>query len=59
MAITWTDASQDRVQVNGTALEYACWGPSPDQAPTLVFRLGKERNKIYVIYMFYLSKIHV
>ncbi|MGJ8556124.1 MAG: alpha/beta fold hydrolase [Sulfitobacter geojensis] len=36
MAITWTDAPQERAQVNGTALEYACWGPSPDQAPTLV-----------------------
>ena len=36
MAITWTDGPHERAQVNGTALEYACWGPSPDQAPTLV-----------------------
>lgn len=36
MAIKWTEEPQERLQVNGAALEYACWGPSPDQAPTLV-----------------------
>lgn len=24
------------LSVNGTRLEYACWGPAPDQAPTIV-----------------------
>ncbi|WP_146348441.1 alpha/beta fold hydrolase [Falsiphaeobacter marinintestinus] len=30
----WTESG--RLQAGGKALEYACYGPSPDQAPTLV-----------------------
>ncbi|KIN65343.1 Hydrolase [Sulfitobacter noctilucae] len=36
MAIEWTTSPAARLDVNGTALEYACWGPSPGDAPTLV-----------------------
>ncbi|MDW4497278.1 alpha/beta hydrolase [Sulfitobacter sp. D35] len=32
----WTAEPQDRLSVNGTALEYACFGPPPAEAPTLV-----------------------
>lgn len=36
MAFDWSERPDTRVQVDGTALEYACWGPAPGQAPTLV-----------------------
>ena len=36
MGIVWTDKPQGRLDVGGVALEYACWGPAPDAAPTLV-----------------------
>ncbi len=36
MALQWAETPQARMQVQGKALEYACWGPPPDQAPTLV-----------------------
>lgn len=36
MAIVWSEPPQERLLVNGTALEYGCWGPAPDEAPTLV-----------------------
>lgn len=36
MTFDWSDAPEGRLNVAGTALEYACWGPPPDQAPTLV-----------------------
>ncbi len=29
-------AGQGFLNINGTQLEYACWGPAPDQAPTIV-----------------------
>tara|TARA_R110002049_G_scaffold44333_3_gene129795 strand:- start:30495 stop:31316 length:822 start_codon:yes stop_codon:yes gene_type:complete len=34
--VDWTHAAGARITVDGTALEYGCWGPAPDQAPTLV-----------------------
>ena len=33
MSVGWQDG---RVTADGAALEYRCWGPPPDQAPTLV-----------------------
>ena len=36
MAAEWTDGARAHVDVDGMRLEYACWGPSPDQAPTIV-----------------------
>lgn len=36
MAITWDNEKGQKLTANGAALEYACWGPSPDKAPTLV-----------------------
>lgn len=36
MALDWTNRPETRLEINGVALEYACWGPSPDTAPTLV-----------------------
>ena len=27
---------EGRLEAGGKSLEYACWGPPPDQAPTLV-----------------------
>ena len=36
MAAEWTDSARAHADVDGTRLEYACWGPSPDQAPTIV-----------------------
>lgn len=36
MTVAWTNAADARLIANGASLEYACWGPSPDQAPTLV-----------------------
>lgn len=32
----WSEAPASRLDVNGVALEYACYGPSPDAAPTIV-----------------------
>lgn len=32
----WTDAPDARLRAGGKSLEYRCWGPSPDTAPTLV-----------------------
>lgn len=32
----WTDGGSGILSVSGVNLEYACWGPAPDQAPTLV-----------------------
>ncbi len=36
MVVKWSDAPDERLSVGGTALEYACWGPAPHKAPTLV-----------------------
>lgn len=36
MNIEWTDTPKARLQVGDAALEYACFGPAPDQAPTIV-----------------------
>ena len=36
MPIEWSENPEGRMRVAGSALEYACWGPMPDQAPTLV-----------------------
>jgi pimeloyl-ACP methyl ester carboxylesterase len=36
MAIEWSEKPADRITLGGSALEYGCWGPAPDQAPTLV-----------------------
>ena len=35
MALDW-QAGKGRVQAGGKSLEWAAWGPAPDQAPTLV-----------------------
>ena len=32
----WTDGGSGILSVSGVNLEYACWGPAPDQAPTLI-----------------------
>ena len=32
----WTNAPGAMLTVGATRLEYACWGPRPDQAPTIV-----------------------
>ncbi|MFT6022097.1 MAG: pimeloyl-ACP methyl ester carboxylesterase [Ascidiaceihabitans sp.] len=36
MNVEWSDAPSQRLRVGDAALEYACFGPSPDQAPTIV-----------------------
>lgn len=36
MALDWAKAPQTPLVVGGKRLEYSCFGPSPDQAPTLV-----------------------
>ncbi|MCX7558589.1 alpha/beta hydrolase [Sulfitobacter sp. F26204] len=36
MGIEWTETPSRRMNVDGVALEYACWGATPDAAPTLV-----------------------
>ncbi|MEP5728998.1 MAG: alpha/beta hydrolase [Sulfitobacter sp.] len=36
MPAPWSQRPEVPLQINGVALEYACWGPPPDQAPTLV-----------------------
>ncbi len=36
MAVEWTNETQARLNVGGKALEYACWGPVPSAAPTIV-----------------------
>ncbi|MGB3246495.1 MAG: alpha/beta hydrolase [Sulfitobacter sp.] len=36
MSAPWTDAADARLTAGGKSLEYRCWGPPPDQAPTLV-----------------------
>ncbi len=36
MAIAWDHGAGNRIDVAGQALEYACWGPAPGAAPTLV-----------------------
>ena len=36
MDAAWSNAEGQRLTANGKALEYACWGPAPSQAPTLV-----------------------
>ena len=34
--IQWSEHPQERIVVAGDALEYSCFGPTPDAAPTLV-----------------------
>ena len=34
--IDWSDTPGGTLNVDGTGLEYACWGPEPDKAPTIV-----------------------
>ena len=34
--ITWSETPQEKLNVAGQALEYACWGPPPAEAPTLI-----------------------
>ena len=36
MALQWTDRPDQRLEANGQSLEYACWGPAPQETPTLV-----------------------
>lgn len=36
MAVDWSGDPQAPLRMDGVALEYACYGPSPDQAPTIV-----------------------
>lgn len=36
MGVDWSDTHDARLEVNGQSLEYACWGPPPSEAPTLV-----------------------
>lgn len=36
MPLVWSDTPTDRLQLGDIALDYACWGPPPDQAPTIV-----------------------
>ncbi len=36
MLIEWSDVPGQRIDVNGVGLEYACHGPAPDKAPTIV-----------------------
>lgn len=36
MGIAWTNDPGNRVTVAGTSLEYACFGPPPSEAPTIV-----------------------
>ena len=37
MAIDWIETPSTRLVVGGKTLEYACYGPAPDAAPTIVF----------------------
>lgn len=32
----WTDGRAEKLSLRDCELEYACWGPAPEQAPTLV-----------------------
>ena len=36
MPSAWTDAADARLSLGSVSLEYACWGPAPEAAPTLV-----------------------
>ena len=36
MIADWINIPAGRVTAGGKALEYACWGPPPSEAPTLV-----------------------
>ena len=36
MSVTWSDGATGKIEAGGKALEYACFGPAPDQAPTIV-----------------------
>lgn len=36
MNLDWSDTPATPLMVNGKRLEYACWGPPPERAPTLV-----------------------
>jgi pimeloyl-ACP methyl ester carboxylesterase len=36
MTFDWSDGGTGHIKVAGASLEYACWGPNPDTAPTLV-----------------------
>ncbi len=36
MAIEWANAPKTRLNLHDRELEYACYGPAPDQAPTVV-----------------------
>lgn len=36
MAIEWTETPAKPMMIDGKGLEYCCYGPAPDQAPTLV-----------------------
>tara|TARA_R110002110_G_scaffold227724_8_gene443194 strand:+ start:1128 stop:1952 length:825 start_codon:yes stop_codon:yes gene_type:complete len=36
MPIEWSETPDARLSIAGAGLEYACWGPEPDKAPTLV-----------------------
>lgn len=36
MNVTWSDGATGKIGAGGKALEYACFGPAPDQAPTIV-----------------------
>lgn len=36
MTITWTDGGRGTLKAIGKSLEYACYGPAPDIAPTIV-----------------------
>ena len=34
--LDWSARPAERLTINGVALEYACYGPAPEQAPTIV-----------------------
>ena len=36
MSLPWAQEADGRLKADGKTLEYACWGPPPDAAPTLV-----------------------
>lgn len=36
MTIDWSETPERPLTIDGMALEYACWGPTPQEAPTLV-----------------------
>ncbi|QFT58717.1 haloalkane dehalogenase [Sulfitobacter sp. THAF37] len=36
MSIEWSEKPDQKLTVAGQGLEYACWGPPPDAAPTLL-----------------------